>query len=324
MQLTFDRVLVTGGAGFIGSHTVDALVMNGAKVWVLDDLSTGRLKNLRKWRNEPAVRFTKGSITREKTIESMARKVEAIIHLAALVSPNISVRNPGLTNEINVSGTLNVLRAALRNDVQKVVFASSSSVYGNAKTRSISEDAPLNPITPYGASKLAGEKYCLAYYSSYDLRTISLRYLNVYGERQSSNPYSGVIAIFARKLRDGRPPIIYGDGNQTRDFIYVSDVARANLLALTTTKGIGESFNVGTGRATSIKQLCRILVNMTGKDVKAVFQKARPGDIRHSCANINKARVDLNFEPKVSLRQGLRIMLESPSIISNRKLAGKE
>lgn len=183
-------------------------------------------------------------------------------------------------------------------------------MYGNTKTKLISEDTPLNPITPYGASKLAGEKYCQVYHSSYDLSTVSLRYLNVYGERQRSNPYSGVIAIFARRLLEGKPPVIYGDGNQTRDFIHVSDVAKANLLALTTERGVGESFNIGTGQATSIKQLHGILVNTTGKNVKPVFRKQRPGDIRHSCANIDRARADLNFRPKVSLRDGLRLLLK--------------
>ena len=307
----FDKVLVTGGAGFIGSHTVDALLSDGLEVWVLDNLLSGSLRNLRQWKENRKLHFKKGDIAEYKTVDKLLKKVDAVVHLAAIVSPNISIRKPEVTNEVNVTGTLNILRAAVKNDVPKVVFASSSSVYGNTKSKAISEDAPLNPLTPYGASKLAGEKYCRVYYSSYDLNTVSLRYLNVYGERQSSNPYSGVIAIFARRLLDGKPPIIYGDGNQTRDFIYVSDVARANLLALMTTKGIGESFNVGTGRATSIKQLCRILVNMTGKNVRPISQKARPGDIRHSCANIIKAREVLAFEPKIFLREGLRRMLKS-------------
>jgi len=307
----FDKVLVTGGAGFIGSHTVDALLSDGLEVWVLDNLLSGSLRNLRQWKENRKLHFKKGDIAEYKTVDKLLKKVDAVVHLAAIVSPNISIRKPEVTNEVNVTGTLNILRAAVKNDVPKVVFASSSSVYGNTKSKAISEDAPLNPLTPYGASKLAGEKYCRVYYSSYDLNTVSLRYLNVYGERQSSNPYSGVIAIFARRLLDGKPPIIYGDGNQTRDFIYVSDVARANLLALMTTKGIGESFNVGTGRATSIKQLCRILINMTGKNVRPISQKARPGDIRHSCANIIKAREVLAFEPKIFLREGLRRMLKS-------------
>lgn len=303
--------MVTGGAGFIGSHTVDALLGNDLEVWVLDDLSSGSLHNLKRWRNCSKLHFTRQDITRYKVVDNLARKVDAIIHLAAVVSPEISMRNPELTSKVNISGTLNLLRAAIKNQVQRLVFASSSSVYGNSKSARISENAPLKPATPYGVSKLAAEKYCEVYFTAYDLETISLRYFNVYGERQSSNPYSGVIAIFARKLLMGAHPVIYGNGKQTRDFVHVSDIVKANLLALGSKREIGETFNIGTGRPTSIDQLGHLMANLAGKDTKPVFREARPGDIRHSCANIAKARTLLGFRPKIGLRFGLGLLVRS-------------
>jgi len=307
--LGYDKVLVTGGAGFIGSHTVDALLNQGVKVWALDNLSTGSLRNLRAWKHNRALRFNKNTVTRYKVVESLSAKVEAILHLAAVVSPYVSVKKPELVNEINVSGTLNVLRAALKNHIEKVVFASSSSVYGNQTNLPIKEDNPLHPVTPYGASKLAGEKYCEAYFHTYALKTVSLRYFNVYGERQSANPYSGVIAIFADYLAKGLPPSIYGDGEQTRDFIHVSDVVAANLKALQTENGVGEAFNVGTGQATTINQLSSYLAQMFRRnDVQPEHSKERPGDIRNSYADTTKTRSTLGFQPQIPLTKGLELL----------------
>jgi UDP-glucose 4-epimerase len=310
MRLTYDRVLVTGGMGFIGSHTVDALLLNDAEVWVLDDLSSGHLRNLARWKHDTRLHFKKASLTNYRVVDSLTRKVDAVIHLAAVVSPLISVRKPETTNTVNVSGTLNVLRAGLRNGIDRVVFASSSSLYGNTARMPVSEDTELNPITPYGVSKLAAEKYCKAFSQQYDQRTISLRYFNVYGERQSSNAYSGVIAIFANRLMKGRRPLIFGDGKQTRDFVHVSDVARANLLALETKRGVGDAFNIGTGVPTTINKLAKILMELTGRrDLASVHQKTREGDIRDSCADITKARRILNFRPEVALKNGLRVLI---------------
>ena len=223
--MKYDRVLVTGGAGFIGSHTVDALLESGASVWVLDNLSSGTRNNLAGWSHDSPLHIVRGDIRSMAKVQTAVRKVDAIIHLAAQVSPYVSMQKPDITNATNVGGTLNVLRAAIAEKISKVVFASSSSVYGPAKARRVSEDSTTNPITPYGVSKLSGEQYCGAFCRSYGLPTISLRYFNVYGERQRSNPYSGVIAIFAKALSDDRRPTIFGDGYQTRDFIHVSDVA---------------------------------------------------------------------------------------------------
>jgi nucleoside-diphosphate-sugar epimerase len=306
------RVLVTGGAGFIGSHMVDHLLEGDAEVWVLDDLSSGSLRNLKLWKGNPKLHFRKGAVTQYKVLESLTKKADAVIHLAALVSPYLSLKEPEAVNAVNVSGTLNVLRAALRNKLQRIVFASSSSVYGNQSTFPISEDNPLQPVTPYGASKLAAEKYCGAYYRTFGLPTISLRYFNVYGERQSANPYSGVIAIFAKRFLQGGRPIIFGDGKQTRDFIHVSDVAQANLQALKSKKGLGEAFNIGTGKATTINQLCSTLAKLYGKTgIEPVHANMRSGDIRDSYASVDRARTVLNFDPTVELDRGLQRLITS-------------
>jgi UDP-glucose 4-epimerase len=308
----FDRVLVTGGAGFIGSHTVDALLNEEVKVWILDDLSSGSLRNIRHLRKNPQCRFKRGSITNYRAVESLARKVDAIIHLAAVVSPFVSVKKPELVNDVNAGGTLNVLRAARKTGVKRVVCASSSSVYGNQALLPITETNPLQPITPYGVSKLAGEKYCGAFYQTFGLETICFRYFNVYGSRQSANPYSGVISIFANKLRKGLPPQIFGDGEQTRDFIHVSDVVGANLMGLQTTRGVGEAFNVGTGRATSINSLVSILAGLCEKSwIVPVHLGPRRGDIKDSYADVTRAKETLGFQSKVELREGLQGLLET-------------
>jgi UDP-glucose 4-epimerase len=312
LDMRYDRVLVTGGAGFIGSHTVEALLASGVKTWVLDDLSSGNLRNLSFCKHTRQLRFTRGSITNFKTVRTVARKVDAIIHLAAQISPFVSMKYPETTNAVNVDGTLNILRAAVKEKTQKIVFASSSSVYGEVASRLINEELPTNPITPYGVSKLAAEKYCGAFFRGYGLPAISLRYFNVYGERQSSNPYSGVIAIFARALLDHRRPIIFGDGHQTRDFVYVSDVAKANVKALQSSVGNGQAFNIGTGKPTTIVHLFDVLRNITQrKDITPIFRKKRTGDIRNSCANMSSTNSFLRFNPHVDLRSGLGQLIQS-------------
>ena len=305
------RVLVTGGAGFIGSHTVDLLLNEGAEVWVLDNLSTGSLSNLKLWKRNPKFHFRNGTLTRYRLLDLLTKKTEAIIHLAAIVSPYLSVKRPEIVNEVNVSGTLNVLRAALKNKLKKIVFASSSSVYGNQNALPISEDNPLHPVTPYGVSKLAGEKYCGAYCRTYGLSTISLRYFNVYGARQSANPYSGVIALFVKHLSKGLRPLIYGDGEQTRDFIHVSDVVTANLQALRASTGGAEAFNVGTGRATNISKLYSLLAELVGRpETSPTYSADRAGDIRHSYANMTRSNEALGFQPKVELKEGLKLLID--------------
>ena len=312
--MTYDKVLVTGGAGFIGSHTVDALLEKGSQVWVLDNFSSGTLRNLRRWRGNPKFHFRKNTVMQSNVVDALAGKVDAIVHLAAIVSPYLSVKKPQIVNEVNVSGTLNVLRAAVKRKVERIVFASSSSVYGNQTILPISESNPLDPVTPYGVSKLSAEKYCGAFHHTYGLRTVSVRYFNVYGRRQSANPYSGVIAIFANKLSRGQQPTIYGDGEQTRDFIHVSDVVKANLRALETERGIGQAFNIATGQSTSIRQLYAILAELSNKHERVPsYADERPGDIKHSYANMERTRNILGFEAKIDLKHGLNLLLHTHS-----------
>jgi len=306
--------MVTGGAGFIGSHTVDALLNGGSEVWVIDDISTGSLRNLRPWIKNRRFHFHKTSVRNYRRIESFAKRVEAIIHLAAVVSPFISVKKPEVANEINVAGTLNILRAALKAEVKKVVYASSSSVYGNQKTLPISESNPLQPVTPYGVSKLSGEKYCIAFYQTFGLQTIALRYFNVYGIRQSASPYSGVIAIFVKRLQRGLAPEIFGDGEQRRDFIHVSDVVEANVRAMNTDTGNGEAFNIGTGQPTSINNLVHLLADLCGQTrLNPINRAPRMGDIMQSYADVRKAKHVLGFQSKIALRDGLGLLARSMS-----------
>ena len=310
MEISHDRILVTGGAGFIGSHTTDALLNAGVETWVLDKFSTGSLRNLSRWRNDKRLHIVRGEVANFRLLVKLAKKVDGITHLAAQVSPYVSMTNPELTNVVNVNGTLNVLRAGQQEDVQRIVYASSSSVYGQLQRTRMRENEPTTPITPYGVSKLAGEKYCQAFSRAFDLPTISLRYFNVFGIRQSSNPYSGVIAIFAKALTDGRSPIIYGDGRQTRDFTHVTDVVNANLLALQSHKGIGETFNIGTGRPTSINQLYSLIARISARhDIHPIHKTKRPGDITASCADISMARTRLKFKPAIKLENGLAELL---------------
>ena len=306
MHLTYEKVLVTGGSGFIGSHTVDALLRADVRTWVLDDMSTGTKSNLAQHKHDRNLHLVRGSICSHKTVDKLAKRVDAIIHLAAIVSPFMSVQRPDITNNVNVGGTLNLLRATAKHDIKRFVLASSSSVYGETGHGRIAESAQTNPITPYGASKLAGEKYCRAFCSTFGISTVSLRYFNVYGERQRNNPYSGVIAIFVGNLLRNKRTVLFGDGEQTRDFIHVSDVARANLSALEFRDARGDEINIGTGIATSINNLQELIVQvMNMKRISPVKRPARTGDIRDSCADVGRAKALLGFVPKIDLKVGL-------------------
>lgn len=305
------RVLVTGGAGFIGSHTVDKLLAEGFEVTVLDNLRSGSLENINAHKDETGFRFVQGDIRDARIVKDLVSTVDYVIHLAALVSVPESVQDPDLTHDINVNGTLNLLRASVNSGVERFVYASSCAVYGNAERLPINEECPANPQSPYGASKLAAERLVQKYYANFGLQTVCLRYFNVYGPRQAYSDYSGVITQFLKRIEKDLPLMVFGDGKQTRDFIYVEDVVDANLLALKYTKATGEVFNIGTGVATSINQLANTLLEITDKkNLRIVHCKARKGDIRHSVADISKAREKLDYNPKVPLKDGLRKLLE--------------
>ena len=305
------RVLVTGGAGFIGSHLVDALLARGDAVTVLDNLSNGSMDNLKNHTTNSGFRFIQGDIRDAKAIEKAVAGVDAVIHEAAMISVPLSIEDPELAHSVNVGGTLALLKASLERGVKRFVYASSCAVYGEQARLPISEDAPPKPLSPYASSKLVAEQSCRAFYELEELETVCLRYFNVYGPKQTGE-YAGVMTKFMERLRANQPPIIYGDGEQTRDFVYVSDVVDATLLALERDGAAGKTLNVGTGRATSINELCGIFLRLAGKiGLKPTHEAPRSGDIRQSQADIAKMRKLLGYEPKVSLEQGVEKLLRT-------------
>jgi UDP-glucose 4-epimerase len=305
------KVLVTGGAGFIGSHLVDRLVTRGYEIYVLDDLSTGKLDNLAGHLNRGKVHFVKGDIRDAELVEKLVGEVDYIVHSAALISVPFSIEKPVVTTEVNFNGTLNLLKASVNSGVERFVFVSSCAVYGEARYLPIDEGHPLSPLSPYAASKLATEYYCRAFHNAYGLKTVILRLFNVYGPRQAFNQYSGVITQFRQRIRKKLPPIIFGDGTQTRDFIHVSDVTEAISKALEAPRAEGEIFNIGSGTATEIVELAKLMLSLAGLDLSIEYDAPRPGDIKNSYADITKAEKLLNFKPKVSLSTGLEILLKT-------------
>jgi len=298
------RYLVTGGAGFIGSHTVEELVRRGHSVVVLDDLSSGKEEYLAEIRGK--ITFMKGSIVDLETVQKAMREAEYVIHLAARTSVPRSVKDPLETNRINVEGTLHVLLAARDNKVKRLVFASSSSVYGDTETLPKTEDLPPQPISPYGVSKYAGELYARSFGRCYGLETVSLRYFNVFGPRQDpDSPYSGVLSRFGAAFLAGEAPVVYGDGEQTRDFTYVQNAVQANLLACEAAGVSGRIFNIGAGGRVSLNQALEHYRRLSGKALEARYDPPREGDIRDSQADISEACRFLGYEPVVSFEEGL-------------------
>ena len=305
MPKNYSKILVTGGAGFIGSHIVDRLLKEGFEVTVIDNLTTVRRENIAHHQDRKDFHFIKGDIRNTALVKKIVKHVDAVFHEAALVSVPRSIENPLLTNEINVTGTLNLLEACRHADVKRFIYASSTAIYGETETLPQHEMLTPQPISPYAVSKLAAENYVKIYHKVYGLNTVSLRYFNVYGPRQTYGPYSGVITIFINRLQRNEPPIIYGDGEQTRDFINVQDVVAANMLALTKKTAIGEVLNVATGTPTTIKQLLETLQQIMNTSLKPTYADPRSGDIRHSYADMTNAKKLLRYNPKVSLRNGL-------------------
>jgi len=307
----FSKILVAGGAGFIGSHIVDRLLEEDIDVTVLDNFYSGQLTNLNQHKGNKRFRLIEGDVRSFNLVKSIVKDMDAVFNDAAVVSVPRSMEDPLLANEVNVAGTLNLLKACLDSSVKRFVQASSASVYGNTETLPLKEDFPLKPISPYAVSELAAENYARVFCSSYGLETVCLRYFNVYGPRQPFNAYSGVITIFLNQLMQNEQPIVFGDGKQTRDFIYVADVVQANMLALRTKKAEGEVFNVATGTASSINELVLNLQEIMGKkDLKPVHKASRAGDIKHSCASVEKAEKILGYKPQCSFKQGLTELVE--------------
>lgn len=299
-----DPVLVTGGAGFIGSHLVESLIAAGHPVRVLDDLSTGQRENLASMGT--GVELTVGDVSDPEAVERLMQGVTTVYHLAALASVQRSVEAPLDSHRVCDTGTLLVLDAARRQGVKRIVYAGSASAYGIPTNEVQSEDDPLCPLSPYAAAKLAGEMYLQSFATSFGIETVRLRFFNVFGPRQrADSPYSGVIAIFVGLLTQGRTPTLFGDGLQTRDFVYVTDVVQALRKAGTTPGVSGRVYNVGTGKKTTLLDLLSTLNELLGTQIEPIFKEPRAGDIRHSRANISRIRTDLGYEPEVEFRDGL-------------------
>jgi UDP-glucose 4-epimerase len=303
------RYVVTGGAGFIGSNTVDELVRRGHSVVVLDDFSGGKEENLAEVRNK--ITLIKGSITDIEAVRKAMHEAEFVLHLAARTSVPRSVKDPVESNRVNIDGTLNVLIAARDAKAKRVVFAASSSAYGETPTLPKVESMQPVPISPYGVTKYVGELYCQTFGRCYGLENVSLRYFNIFGPRQDpSSPYSGVLAKFCTAFLEDTQPVIFGDGEQTRDFTYVENAVQANLLACEAPNVSGKVFNVGTGGRFSLNQTVALLNKVTSKNLEAKYEPPREGDIRDSQADISQAREFLGYDPQVGFEEGLRRTFE--------------
>ncbi len=302
--------LVTGGAGFIGSHIASALVANGARVRIIDDLSTGYRENISEIGGD--VDFVEGSLADESALQKALEDVELVFHEAAIPSVPRSVENPRQTHIASVDSTFSLLLAAKERKVRRVVYAASSSAYGDQPSLPKVEDMLPDPLSPYAVAKLVGEYYCQVFTRVYGLETVSLRYFNVFGPRQDpSSQYSGVISRFVAALLSGERPVIYGDGEHSRDFTYIANVVEANLKAAETTKGVGAVINIANGERITLNQLLKEVQQLTGKtEVSVDYKPPRAGDVLHSLADITRARELLGFEPRVGLREGLQSTID--------------
>jgi UDP-glucose 4-epimerase len=299
------KYIVTGGAGFIGSHIAEYLSMNGHAVVIFDNLFTGKKQNIQHLLEKETVSFVEGSITDIHALKKVADRVDGIFHEAAIASVMRSLKNPLATNEANVQGTLNVLLTARDCGVKKVVFASSSSVYGDTPVLPKQEDMKPLPISPYAVSKLAGEYYCRVFSSAYNLPTVCLRYFNVFGPRQDPNSeYAAVIPRFIIKILKNQSPIIYGDGEQSRDFTFVQDVVQANIQGME--RDVEGVFNIAYGEKHTLKDLVSMITNLTNMKIEPVFEGARQGDVLHSLADISAARSLLGYSPRYTFKSGLQ------------------
>ena len=303
------KTVVTGGAGFIGSHLAESLSRHDYQVVIIDNLSTGKMANIENSLDMANVEFVQGSITDLPLLERLFQGATYVFHQAAIPSVSDSMENPIASHEVNATGTVNVLLAARDNKVRKVIYASSCSIYGDMCSCPNREEVIPHPQSPYAVAKLASEHYCQFFHQSYGPPTVCLRYFNVYGPRQDPNSqYAAVIPSFINQVYHGSPPIIFGDGKQTRDFVFVKDVVEANLLAAE--NGAAGTFNIGRGEEISIKKLAKLIIQLTGNGIKPIQKEPRHGDIKHSLADISQART-FGYEPKWTLEEGLRETIRS-------------
>jgi UDP-N-acetylglucosamine/UDP-N-acetyl-alpha-D-glucosaminouronate 4-epimerase len=304
------KFLVTGGAGFIGSNIVRELLNRGHKVKVLDNFSSGKRENLKNVDKD--IELIEGDIRSYHIVQEAVKGVEVVLHQAALPSVPRSIKDPITSNEVNVNGTLNILEASVAANVGRVVYASSSSVYGDNPQLPKHEGMLPNPLSPYAVSKLAGEKYCSVFSRIYGLKTISLRYFNVFGPNQDpSSQYSAVIPKFIKAIRDNVRPVIYGDGEQSRDFTYVSNVVEANILSATSNCDSGISMNCACSGQITLNELVQQINENLGRDMKPIYEEPRPGDIKHSFADILLAKNKISYTPSVDFETGLKLTIQS-------------
>ena len=312
--------LVTGGAGFIGSYLVRHLLAGGETVRVLDNFSTGKRDNLKEI--DGRFELLEGDLCDLETVEQAVDGIEYVLHQAAIPSVPRSVQEPLESHTSNATGTLTLLEAARSADVRRLVYASSSSVYGANEALPKQESMRTEPLSPYAVAKLAAEHYCLIAYPLYGLETVALRYFNVFGPRQDpSSPYSGVVSCFIEAIRSGKSPVIHGDGKQTRDFTYVENVAEANMVACHSKSGVGRAYNVGIGGRVSINQLWKTMAGLVGVETEAVHTDPRAGDVPHSQADITQAKEMLEYLPQIDFEEGLRRTLSYYGVIQGM---GKE
>jgi UDP-glucose 4-epimerase len=305
------RVLITGGGGFIGSHLAEDLVKNGFLVKILDDFSTGNINNVLELFNYKNFKMIRGSVTDREIVAKAMADIDVVFHLAAQVHVDRSIIEPRHTFEVNTLGTLNILDASLENDVELVVYASTSEVYGSAKYVPMDEDHPLNPASPYAASKASADRLCFSYFNTYKLPVTVVRCFNTYGPRQKGSGYAGAIPKFMRRSLAGLPPVIYGDGKQTRDYMYVKDAVNAYKLVLESYQNIlGQAINFGTGKEISILELANTIAELCRNELAPIHVAPRSGEVTRLCANTSLAEKLLNFKPAYTIKKGLQEFLK--------------
>ncbi len=300
------KILVTGGAGFIGGHLCEALTSKGNNTVALDNMANANINNVRNLLNKPNFRLVIGDISDIELLRRVTRNVDAIFHLAAQIHIDRSIMYPETTFEINTMGTLNLLKVAVENDVKRFIFASTSEVYGTAQRIPMTEDHPLNPASPYAASKLAADRLCFAYHNTFNLNVAIVRMFNTFGPRQKDSGYASVIPIFIKRVLQNKPPIVYGDGKQTRDYLYIKDAIAAYLKILEDDRFVGQTVNVGTGNEIAINDLASLIIRLSGrKNIEVVHSSPRPGEVTRLCADINNIQSICGWKPKYTIEEAL-------------------